>query len=81
MSGKGAPQSARRGRRTGPERRRRSQGTWHATITDGLLAGRPARARGGRRDVALVRVPGSFELPVVAKAALRPGPTRPSRSA
>lgn len=49
-------------------------GTWHTVITDGLIAGaqRVLDASGARSR--LVRVPGSFELPVVSKAALEAGP-------
>lgn len=48
-------------------------GSWHDEITDGLIAGatRTLEASGARYD--LVRVPGSFELPVAAKAALEAG--------
>jgi 6,7-dimethyl-8-ribityllumazine synthase len=45
-------------------------GLWHTRISEGLLAG----ARGGlaapRAEVTELQVAGSFELPVVAKAAL-----------
>jgi 6,7-dimethyl-8-ribityllumazine synthase len=48
-------------------------GQWHEVITDGLLAGaRRVLAQAGA-TVSEVRVPGSFELPVVAKAALENG--------
>jgi 6,7-dimethyl-8-ribityllumazine synthase len=48
-------------------------GTWHATIADGLLAGaRRALAASGAR-ILEYPVPGSFELPVVAEAALEAG--------
>jgi 6,7-dimethyl-8-ribityllumazine synthase len=48
-------------------------GSWHDEITDGLIAGatRALEASGASFD--LVRVPGSFELPVVSKAALDAG--------
>ena len=48
-------------------------GTWHDVITDGLIAGaeRVLDESGARHS--LVRVPGSFELPVAAKAALEAG--------
>jgi 6,7-dimethyl-8-ribityllumazine synthase len=48
-------------------------GTWHETITDGLIAGatRTLAAAGAAYEV--VRVPGSFELPVVSRAALDAG--------
>ncbi len=48
-------------------------GTWHPVIADGLLAGaRRALSAGGATTVEYA-VPGSFELPVVAKAALEAG--------
>ena len=38
---------------------------WHTTIMDGLIKGaQGALERAGVQDVTLVRVPGSFELPV-----------------
>lgn len=48
-------------------------GTWHRVIADGLLAGarRVLEASGAR--VVEYPVPGSFELPVVARAALDAG--------
>src|SRR4030095_11621860 len=48
-------------------------GSWHDEITNGLIAGatRTLEASGARFE--LVRVPGSFELPVVSKAALEAG--------
>ena len=48
-------------------------GSWHDEITNGLIAGatRTLEASGASFD--LVRVPGSFELPVVSKAALEAG--------
>lgn len=40
---------------------------WHPTVMDGLVAGAArALAESGVLDVTLVRVPGSFELPVAA---------------
>jgi len=48
--------------------------SWHDTVMDGLLAGaRRALAKAGVEDVRVVRVPGSFELPVAALAAARSG--------
>jgi 6,7-dimethyl-8-ribityllumazine synthase len=48
-------------------------GRWHTTITNGLLEGaRKALAEAGA-EVTEIRVPGSFELPVVAQAALERG--------
>ncbi|TFC92111.1 MULTISPECIES: 6,7-dimethyl-8-ribityllumazine synthase [Cryobacterium] len=48
-------------------------GRWHDVITDGLIAGatRVLEASGAR--FSLVRVPGSFELPVACKVALDNG--------
>ncbi|PJJ71155.1 6,7-dimethyl-8-ribityllumazine synthase [Diaminobutyricimonas aerilata] len=48
-------------------------GRWHDTITDGLLAGAHRRLAEAGAEVTEVRVPGSFELPVVAKTALENG--------
>lgn len=48
-------------------------GSWHEEITDGLIAGATRTLEASGADYALVRVPGSFELPVVAKAALDSG--------
>ena len=48
-------------------------GTWHPRIADGLLAGaRRTLAKAGA-TVLEYAVPGSFELPVVAQAALESG--------
>jgi len=48
-------------------------GLWHEVIAEGLLAGaRSYLARAGA-DVTEVRVAGSFELPVVSRAALEAG--------
>lgn len=48
-------------------------GSWHDEITDGLIAGaiRALDAAGAQHT--LIRVPGAFELPVAAQAALRAG--------
>lgn len=48
-------------------------GTWHDLITDGLIAGATRTLEAAGADYSLVRVPGSFELPVVSKAALESG--------
>jgi 6,7-dimethyl-8-ribityllumazine synthase len=48
-------------------------GTWHQTITDGLIAGAQRVLEESGATHRLVRVPGSFELPLVAKAALEAG--------
>lgn len=48
--------------------------TFNETVTDGLLAGaREALAASGVQDVVVVRVPGAFELPVVAQKLARGG--------
>ena len=48
-------------------------GSWHDEITDGLIAGaiRVIEAAGATHT--LIRVPGAFELPLVAQTALRAG--------
>lgn len=71
MSGEGRPQQAT-GDATGM-RVAVVAGRWHETIAEGLIAGatRVLEAAGAR--IELIRVPGSFELPVVAKAALEAG--------
>ncbi|MHA7987331.1 6,7-dimethyl-8-ribityllumazine synthase [Rathayibacter sp. CAU 1779] len=48
-------------------------GTWHDTISDGLIAGAERELTASGATWSLVRVPGSFELPVVSKAALDAG--------
>jgi 6,7-dimethyl-8-ribityllumazine synthase len=45
-------------------------GLWHEEIANGLLAGAQRVLDAAGADVTVIRVPGSFELPVVAKAAL-----------
>ncbi|MDR6199142.1 6,7-dimethyl-8-ribityllumazine synthase [Microbacterium sp. SORGH_AS428] len=71
MSGHGAPQQSEidaRGLRVVIV-----AGTWHETISDGLIAGAERVLTASGADYSLVRVAGSFELPVVAKAALESG--------
>src|SRR6266508_1698654 len=47
---------------------------WHSEVTDGLLAGaQRALAEAGVTDAVVVRVPGSFELPVAALHAAKSG--------
>lgn len=71
MSGKGAPE---RGGIDGAGLRVAIvAGTWHEQITDGLIAGARRVLDAAGAEHHLVRVPGSFELPVVAKAALEAG--------
>jgi 6,7-dimethyl-8-ribityllumazine synthase len=48
-------------------------GRWHEEITNGLLAGARRVLEASGAEVTEVRVPGSFELPVVSKAALDGG--------
>ncbi|RZU64291.1 6,7-dimethyl-8-ribityllumazine synthase [Microterricola gilva] len=48
-------------------------GQWHEVITDGLIAGAERVLTASGADYEIVRVPGSFELPVVCKAALEAG--------
>lgn len=72
MSGAGAPNAAARIDGTGL-RVVVVAGTWHEQITDGLIAGAQRTLEASGADWSLVRVPGSFELPVVSKAALESG--------
>ena len=47
---------------------------WHTEVMDGLLAGAErALTEAGVTEVTVVRVPGSFELPLAAQAAARAG--------
>lgn len=48
-------------------------GEWHTVISDGLLAGAHRVLAASGAEITELRVPGSFELPVVAKAALDAG--------
>jgi 6,7-dimethyl-8-ribityllumazine synthase len=48
-------------------------GTWHEQITDGLIAGATRTLTDAGASFTVVRVPGSFELPVVSKVALQAG--------
>ena len=48
-------------------------GSWHDRITEGLIAGAQRVLDASGAHHSLVRVPGAFELPVVAQAALRNG--------
>lgn len=72
MSGKGAP------RMSGPIDAASLEvvviaGTWHDEISDGLIAGAQRALDEAGATWRLVRVPGSFELPVAAKTALEAG--------
>ena len=48
-------------------------GRWHEEITNGLLVGAHRVLAASGAEVTEIRVPGSFELPVVSKAALDNG--------
>lgn len=48
-------------------------GSWHDTITDGLIAGARRVLDASGAIHTLIRVPGSFELPLASQAALRGG--------
>lgn len=48
-------------------------GQWHEVITDGLIAGATRVLEASGATFSVVRVPGSFELPVASKAALENG--------
>jgi 6,7-dimethyl-8-ribityllumazine synthase len=48
-------------------------GSWHEEISEGLLAGARRVLTESGAEVTEIRVPGSFELPVVSKAALDAG--------
>lgn len=48
--------------------------SWHTEVMDGLIAGaRSALADAQVTDVTLLRAPGSFELPIIAKACAEKG--------
>jgi 6,7-dimethyl-8-ribityllumazine synthase len=72
LSGKGAPQAVGTVDGTGLDIVVIA-GTWHEVITDGLIAGAQRAVVAAGANGRLVRVPGSFELPVAAKAALESG--------
>lgn len=71
MSGKGAPTTMAldAGRLTVVV----VAGTWHEAITDGLIEGARRVLDASGASWRLVRVPGSFELPVAAKVAFAEG--------
>ncbi len=48
-------------------------GQWHDVITDGLIAGAERVLEASNASFTVIRVAGSFELPVVSKAALESG--------
>ena len=70
MSGAGSPQIAADGRGL---KITIVAGRWHEQITNGLLAGAHRALAEAGAEVTEIRVPGSFELPVVSKAALEAG--------
>lgn len=72
MSGKGSPQSVGTVDGKGLDVVIIA-GTWHEVITDGLIAGAQRGADAAGASWRLVRVPGSFELPVATKTALEAG--------
>ena len=48
--------------------------SWHTVVMDGLLAGAERALEAARvTDVTTIRVPGTFELPVAARAAVAAG--------
>ncbi len=47
--------------------------SWHAEVMDGLIAGAQRACERAGAEATLLRVPGSFELPVVALACAREG--------
>jgi 6,7-dimethyl-8-ribityllumazine synthase len=72
MSGAGAPDSAEQVDGSGLSVVIVA-GTWHEQITDGLIAGAERTLSASGAEYSIVRVPGSFELPVVSKVALEAG--------
>lgn len=71
MSGQGSPRVSLEGAHT--LRVTVVAGQWHEEITNGLLAGAIRVLEHNRVSFDVVRVPGSFELPIVAQAALEAG--------
>ena len=47
--------------------------SWHTTVMDGLVAGAVAACEASGADFRVTRVPGCFEIPVVAEALARRG--------
>jgi 6,7-dimethyl-8-ribityllumazine synthase len=72
LSGKGAPQATDTVDATGMEVVVVA-GMWHEVITDGLIAGAERALDAAGASWRLVRVPGSFELPLASMAALEAG--------
>ncbi|WP_052850856.1 6,7-dimethyl-8-ribityllumazine synthase [Streptomyces avicenniae] len=74
MSGHGAPRLTVSTTGTAPLRVGVVAAQWHETVMDGLLAGaRRALAELDVAETTVLRVPGSFELPVAAEALARGG--------
>ncbi|OEV30680.1 6,7-dimethyl-8-ribityllumazine synthase [Streptomyces nanshensis] len=72
MSGKGSPEVSVQ--ECGDLRVAVVAAQWHGTVMAGLVAGAMRAARElGTGEPALLRVPGSFELPVAARALARAG--------
>ena len=42
--------------------------SWHETVMDGLIAGATRTCEAAHAEATVIRVPGSFELPIVAQA-------------
>jgi 6,7-dimethyl-8-ribityllumazine synthase len=72
LSGKGAPEAAGTIDATGLHVVVIAA-SWHEVITDGLIAGAARALDASGATWRLIRVPGSFELPVVAQASLESG--------
>jgi 6,7-dimethyl-8-ribityllumazine synthase len=47
--------------------------SWHDTVMDGLIAGATRTCAAAQAEATVIRVPGSFELPVVAQACAESG--------
>jgi len=47
--------------------------SWHTVVMDGLIAGAEKACRDHQVEATVIRVPGAFELPVVADAAAKQG--------
>lgn len=73
MSGAGAPKSAQEAVDASGLKVTIVAGRWHDAIAGGLLAGAHRVLDASGATVTELRVPGSFELPLVCKAALDAG--------
>ena len=65
MSGRGAPQLSAKG---DGMKIAIIASSWHETVMEGLLAGALGACAKAGAHATVIRVPGSFELPIVAKA-------------